>query len=74
MKPFWRDDYKDFYDEFWLPNSTCLGDVKDTKYLTQLLEPSDTPPPDLTYCRKIRIHSLFQNIAKFATLSNDVRS
>ncbi len=56
MKPFWRDDYKDFYDEFWLPNSTCLGDVKDTKYLTQLLEPSDTPPPDLTYCRKIRIY------------------
>jgi putative transposase len=56
MKPFWRNDFKDFYDEFWLPNSSYSADVKDTKYITKLLEPSDTPPPDITYCRKIRIY------------------
>jgi putative transposase len=55
---FWDQSLKDFYDEFWLPPNNSNNDSKDIKYLTNLLEPSDTPPPtkEFLFCRKIRIY------------------
>lgn len=52
MKPFWKHEYEEFYKQFWLPQEK----PRDTKFILDLLEPSDKPPPCSTFCRKIRIY------------------
>jgi Helix-turn-helix domain len=41
-----------------LPPNDSNNDIRDVKYLTNFLEPSDTPPPtkEFLFCRKIRIY------------------
>ncbi len=59
MEAFWDNRFLDFYQEFWLPTFDNKNDsVKDITYITQLLEPTDTPPPETShiFCKKIRIY------------------